>query len=71
MEFEKWGIGYATNTKTNLNTLAQDKFPKIEILSTWKEGPVGGIDRRIEKSLQMLSAYRKGNIKFFLSFIRV
>jgi hypothetical protein len=64
---EEWGIASATNTKTNLNTLAQDKFPKIRILSTWNEGPVGGINRRIEKYLQIFSAYREGISSFYLS----
>ncbi len=60
MGIKEWGIASATNTKTTLNTLAQDKFPKIRILSTWNEGPIGGIDRWIEKYLQIFSAYREG-----------
>ena len=65
---EEWGIDSATNTKTTLNTLAQDKSHKIRILSTWNEGPIGGIDRRIEKYLQIFSAYREGiSNSFYLS----
>lgn len=65
---EEWGIGSAKDTKTTLSALAQNKFPKIRILSIWNEGPAGGKDRRIEQSPQMLSAYRDGIANpFYLS----
>ena len=65
---EEWGIGSPTDTKNTLNALAQNKFPKIRILSIWNEGPTGGIDRRIEQSPEMLKCYRDGIANsFYLS----
>lgn len=65
---EEWGIGSPTDTKNTLNALAQNKFPKIRILSIWNEGSTGGIDRRIEQSPEMLNAYRDGIANsFYLS----
>jgi beta-mannanase len=57
---EEWGIGSPSDTKNTLDSLAQNKFPKIKILSIWNEGPAGGKDRRIERSPEMLNAYRSG-----------
>jgi beta-mannanase len=65
---EEWGIGSSTDTKNTLNALAQNKFPRIRILSVWNEGPAGGIDRRIEQSPEMLNAYKAGIANsFYLS----
>lgn len=65
---EEWGIGSSTDTKNTLNALAQNKFPRIRILSIWNEGPAGGIDRRIEQSPEMLNAYKTGIANsFYLS----
>lgn len=65
---EEWGIGSPKDTKDTLAGLKNPKFQRIKILSIWNEGPVEGIDRRIEQSPQMLNAYREG-IKdpFYLS----
>ncbi|MDQ6724472.1 MAG: hypothetical protein M3Z01_09470 [Thermoproteota archaeon] len=65
---EEWGIGSPTDTKNTLNALAQNKFPKIRILSIWNEGPTGGMDRRIEQSPEMLKSYKDGIANsFYLS----
>jgi beta-mannanase len=65
---EEWGIGSPTDTKNTLNSLAQNKFPKLKILSIWNEGPAGGKDRRIEQSPEMLNAYKEGIANsFYLS----
>jgi hypothetical protein len=58
---EEWGIGSPKDTKDTLDALAQNKFPGIKILSIWNEAPIGAIeDRRIDKSPEMLNAYRTG-----------
>lgn len=57
---EEWGIGSPKDTKDTLTALKQPKFQRIKIISIWNEGPVEGIDRRIEKSPEMLKAYRDG-----------
>lgn len=57
---EEWGIGSQDDTKNTLDALANNKFPKIKILSIWNEGSSGGKDRRIEQSSEMLNAYRDG-----------
>ncbi len=68
MGIEEWGIGSPEDTKNTLAALAHGKFPKIKILSIWNEGPLGGKDRRIEQSPEMLNAYRNGIANsFYLS----
>jgi hypothetical protein len=57
---EEWGIGSPEDTKNTLEALHQSKYSRIKILSLWNEGPAGGIDRRINKSPEMLDAYRNG-----------
>ncbi len=65
---EEWGIGSPADTKNTLDSLAQNKFPRLKILSIWNEGPAGGKDRRIEQSPEMLNAYRDGVANpFYLS----
>lgn len=65
---EEWGIGSPEDTKNTLDALAQNKFPRIKILSIWNEGLAGGKDRRIEQSPEMLKAYRDGIANsFYLS----
>lgn len=41
---EEWGIGSPDDTKNTLESLAQNKFPKIKILSIWNEGHSSGKD---------------------------
>ena len=54
----EWSIGKEWDTRSFLQSLIDDKFPKISLVSVWNERSQGEIDRRINSSPDNLDAYK-------------
>lgn len=54
----EWSIGKEWDTRSFLQSLIDNKFPKISLVSVWSERTQGEIDRRINSTTENLTAYK-------------
>jgi hypothetical protein len=54
----EWSLGKEWDTRSFLQSLIDNNFPKISLVSVWNERTQGEIDRRINSTFTNLAAYR-------------